>query len=98
VPVVYTCRNHRLNMEVDLQSLFGFRVTWCAQLYIGWDPATPPIPPRIWTRIWGALLVSKDRRSLCNLIEIFHLSGSNLHSCRQNLQKTCTSSNFYICK
>ncbi len=24
---------HRLNMEVDLQSLFGLHVTWCAQLY-----------------------------------------------------------------
>jgi hypothetical protein len=25
--------NHRLNMEVDLQSLFGLHVSWCAQLY-----------------------------------------------------------------
>ncbi len=25
--------NHRLNMEVDLQSLFGLHITWCAQLY-----------------------------------------------------------------
>jgi hypothetical protein len=24
---------HRLNMEVNLQSLFGLQVTWCAQLY-----------------------------------------------------------------
>ncbi len=26
---------HGLNMEVDLQSLFGLHVTWCAQLYCG---------------------------------------------------------------
>jgi hypothetical protein len=24
---------HSLNIEVDLQSLFGLHVTWCAQLY-----------------------------------------------------------------
>ncbi len=55
---------HRLNMEVDLQSLFGFHVTWCAQLYsLAETPQLPP-SPRIWTRIRGALLVSKDRRHL----------------------------------
>ncbi len=32
----------RLNMELDLQSLFGFL---CSAVLIGWDPATPP--PRI---------------------------------------------------
>ncbi len=30
---------HRLNMEVDLQSLFGLHVTWCEQLYSLADPA-----------------------------------------------------------
>ncbi len=34
---------HRLNMEVDLQSLFGLHVTWCAQLY-SWAE-TPKLPP-----------------------------------------------------
>ncbi len=24
---------HRLNMDLDLQSLFGLHVTWCAQLF-----------------------------------------------------------------
>ncbi len=51
---------HRLNMEVDLQSLFGLHVTWCAQLYsLAETPHLPP-SPRIWTRMWGALLVSKE--------------------------------------
>jgi hypothetical protein len=35
----------------------------CTAVLIGWGPATPP-PPRIWTRITRALLVSKDRRHL----------------------------------
>ncbi len=47
-------------MEVDLRSLFGLHVTWCAQLH---RPRNPP-PPRIWTRYTRALLVSKDRRHL----------------------------------
>ncbi len=54
----------RLNMELDLQSLFELHVTWCAQLYsTGWDPATPPIPTH-WDSYTKALLVSKDRRHL----------------------------------
>jgi hypothetical protein len=45
---------HRLNMEVDLQSLFGLLVTWCAHLtLIGWDLAsTLPIPPH-WGLYWS---------------------------------------------
>ncbi len=55
---------HRLHMEVDLQSLFGLHVTWCAQLYsLAETPLLSP-SPRIWTRITRALLVSKDRRHL----------------------------------
>ncbi len=49
-------------MEVDLQSLFGLHVTWCAQLA---ETPQPPPPPCIWTRITRALLVSKDIRHLC---------------------------------
>jgi hypothetical protein len=56
--------SHRLNMEVDLQSLFGLHVTWCAQLHsLAETPQLPP-SPRIWTRITRALLVRKDRRHL----------------------------------
>ncbi len=40
---------HRLNMKLDLQSLFG--LLFIAVL-IGWDPATPPLP-RIWAHIRG---------------------------------------------
>ncbi len=37
--------NHRLNMEVDLQSLFGLHVTWCAQLYSLAETSHLPPPP-----------------------------------------------------
>jgi hypothetical protein len=58
----------RLNMKVDLQSLFGLHVTWCAQLCsLAETPQTPksPPPPHLdwYTR---ALLVSKDRLFVCN--------------------------------
>ncbi len=54
------CFTHWLNMELDLQSLFG--LLWTAVL-IGWGPATPPLPAHLdlYTR---ALLVSQDRRNL----------------------------------
>jgi hypothetical protein len=59
---------HRFNIELDLQSLFGLRVTWFEQLYLFAEPETPqPHPsPRIWNHIRGAraLLVSQDRRHL----------------------------------
>ncbi len=47
---------HRLNMELDLQSLFGLL---CVAVLIGRDPSTPPPPlPRIWAHIreryWSA--------------------------------------------
>ncbi len=35
----------KLNMELDLQSLFGLLCT--AVLLIGWDPATTPLPPHL---------------------------------------------------
>ncbi len=57
---------HRLNMEVDLQSLFGLHVSWCAHSQMFSLAETPQLTPspRIWTRITRALLVSKDRRHL----------------------------------
>ncbi len=39
---VLCARYHRLNMELDLQSLFGLL---CTAALIGWDLATPPPPP-----------------------------------------------------
>ena len=56
-PLIYL--PHRLNMKLDLQSLFGLL---CAAVLIGRDPATPP--PPIWAQYTSALLVSKDRRHL----------------------------------
>ncbi len=51
---------HRWNMALDLQSLFGLL---CTAVLIGWDPATPPLPPHLgsYTR---ALLDSKHKRHL----------------------------------
>ena len=34
----------RLNMELDLQSLFGLL---CTAVLIGWDPSTPPLPTHL---------------------------------------------------
>ncbi len=48
ITVILYTGNHRLNMELDLQSLFGLHVTSSA----------------FWTRITRALLVSQDRRHL----------------------------------
>jgi hypothetical protein len=43
--IVYYIR--RLHMELDLQSLFGLHVTWCAQLFsLTETPQPPPLPPR----------------------------------------------------
>ncbi len=47
-------RDHKSNMDLDLQSLFGLLYT---ALLIGWKPATPPKRGR-------SLLVSPDRRHL----------------------------------
>ncbi len=41
---------HRLNTELDLQSLFGLL---CTAVLIGWDSATVPLPPGIWAHIRG---------------------------------------------
>ncbi len=58
-------KNHRLNMELDLQSLLGFMsrdVYSCTHwLRPGWDHPRPPAFGLVYTR---ALLVSQDRRHL----------------------------------
>ncbi len=54
--------DHRLNMDLDLQSLFGLL---CTAVLIGLDPPrTPRPPPRILGSYTRALLVSQDRRHL----------------------------------
>jgi hypothetical protein len=60
-PVELFCNtnDHRLNMELDLQILFGFHVHSCNH----WLRPLTPIPPQLgsYTR---ALLVSQDRLHL----------------------------------
>ncbi len=62
--------HHRLNMEVDLQSLFGFHVTLCAQLYsLAETPQLPPLTPHLHLHLsmdsyTRALLDSKVRQHL----------------------------------
>jgi hypothetical protein len=80
IPALYC--THRLNMEVDLQSLFGLHVTWCVQLYSLAETTLLRPFPRIWTRFTRALLVRKDRRHL------MPLSDFSLVFCRLSL-KTC---------
>ncbi len=43
-------QDHRLNMELDLQSLFG--LLWTA-VFIGWETLPLPPSPRIWAHIRG---------------------------------------------
>jgi hypothetical protein len=50
---------HMLNIEIDLQSLFGLQSRDVHSCIYCWDPQL-----RIWTRITRALLVSKDRGHL----------------------------------
>ncbi len=51
-------KSHRLNMELDLQSLFELHVYSCI-------PWLRPRLPRIWAHLGSwALLVSQDRRRL----------------------------------
>ncbi len=48
---------HRLNMELELQSLFGLL---CTAVLIGWDPATTPLPPHL-----GVIGQTRKTTSLC---------------------------------
>jgi hypothetical protein len=52
--------HHRLNMELDPQSLFGLHVHRCTD----WLRPATPLLPRIWAHLPRALLVSQDRRYL----------------------------------
>ncbi len=48
--------NHRLNMELDLQSSFGPHVTWCEQLVsLAETPQPPPLPPHLVSYTRGAI-------------------------------------------
>ncbi len=57
--VCILCMSHRLNMELDLQSLFGL----CVQLYSLAETPQPQLPPHLGSYT-GALLVSQHRRHL----------------------------------
>ncbi len=63
--------NHRLNMKLDLQSLFGLL---CTAVLIGWDPTTSPPLPAFGLIYEGAIGQPKETTSLCNpLLIIFSL-------------------------
>ncbi len=72
---------HRLNIELDLRSLFGLL---CKAVLIGWDPATSPIPPHLGSHT-RALLVSQDRR---HLFATTWLYPSHCPWRRKNMTKT----------
>ncbi len=58
---------HRLNMELDIQSLFGLHVHNCAHCTMA---DTPQPPPRIWFGLIyeGAIGPPRWTTSLCNLL------------------------------
>ncbi len=57
MPKLFWRRHHRLNLELDLQTLFGL-------LYAAVEtPLLPPLPPHLGSHS-RALLVSQDRRHL----------------------------------
>ncbi len=66
---------HRLNMELDLQSLFGLL---CTAVLIGWDPAASPPPSPHLGSYTRALLVSQDWWHLF----VTPWGGSGIHSIR----------------
>ncbi len=48
--------DHRLNMKIVLQSLFGLHVTWCEQLYsLAETPQPPSLPPHLRLIYEGAI-------------------------------------------
>ncbi len=56
--------HHTLNMELDLQSLFGLHVQLCTAGLIGWDPRnSPPLSPHLGSNK-RTLLDSQDGRHL----------------------------------
>ncbi len=60
-------RGHRLTMELDLQSLFGFHA--CANLYTHWlRSGDPPTPLCSWTIYEGAWSAKIDDISLWSLV------------------------------
>ncbi len=58
--IAFDYDQHRLNMELNLQSWIGLL---CKAVLIGWDPATPP-SRRIWAHIRGRYWSAKIRRLL----------------------------------
>ncbi len=68
--------NHRLNMELDLQILFGLHVHSCTH----WPrPRNPPLPPHLGSNTW-ALWVRQDRRHLFVIPCFQTFSSSNTYS------------------
>ncbi len=64
-------------MEVDLQSLFGLHVTWCAQLYsLAETPQLPP-PPAFGLVLRGRYLSAKKDDIFCKpqLLGVVHLTS-----------------------
>jgi hypothetical protein len=67
---------HRINMEVDLQNLFGLHVTCCAQLYS--LAVTPQSPPHLDSYTRALLPIGQQRQttSLCNPLDVSFPSGN----------------------
>ncbi len=57
-PTVEASSLSKLNMELDLQSLFGLL---CTAVLFGWDPATLTQSPRIWAHLRGRFWSGQPR-------------------------------------
>ncbi len=70
-PAPFKSPGHRLNMELDLLSLFGLQ---CTAILIGWDPVTPPPPhpPQIWAHMQGRYWSAKIDDISLNSLPLRH--------------------------
>ncbi len=73
VPVIVKRGKHRLNIELDLQSLFGLYL-------IDWGTATPPLPQHLGLYSTRALLVSQDRRHIFVVINLVVIHDRKSHA------------------
>jgi hypothetical protein len=69
--IYVVCSTHRLIMELDLQSLFGLYVTWCAQLLSLAE--TPQLPPQLGSYTRGAIGQQRQTTSPCNPLVLQYL-------------------------
>ncbi len=76
----------RLNIELDLQSLLGLHVTWCAQLF---SLAETPHRPHLVSYTWGAIGQLRKTTSPSNSLDVGYLGKMIVQreDCNQDKRK-----------